>query len=50
MSREFKICPKCKQRECENFDGEYEMYCAPCNDRLADSYREMKEWQEFHND
>ncbi len=50
MTREYKICSRCKQRECENIDGEYQWYCASCNDKLAEGYREMNEWQEYHND
>ena len=48
---DWTICPKCKKREREiAFDGEMEMYCEVCNDRLADSYRQMKEFREYHND
>ena len=43
------ICPRCEKRECENIDGEPEMYCAECNDKLAESYQARKEFEQYHD-
>lgn len=42
------LCSRCKKRERENIDGEYQWYCGPCNDREAERYQERKEWEHFH--
>lgn len=42
------LCPRCKKREREMHDGEYEMFCGPCNDSLAESYRERQEFAHYH--
>jgi len=44
------LCPRCKKRDREVIDGETQMYCDVCNDRLADSYREQKEFAHYHSE
>lgn len=45
-----RLCPRCKKRERENIEGDWMAYCAPCNDRDAERYREWQEWQHYHGD
>ena len=44
------ICRRCKRRYVEIIDGWCSLYCDFCNDKLAEAYREQKEWEHFHND
>ena len=44
------LCPKCKNRQRENIDGDWMWYCGPCNDRDYEKYCERKEWEYYHND
>lgn len=46
------MCPKCKKREREisTLDGCMEMYCDVCNDKLAEIYRQNKEFEYYHSE
>lgn len=43
-----RTCPRCKKREKENIDGEWQWYCGACNDREAERYREQQEFAYYH--
>lgn len=51
-SLDWFICPKCKKRDREisSYGGIMEIYCAPCNDRLAEQEKERMEFLYYHSE
>lgn len=49
---DWTICPNCKKREREicSHDGQMEMYCGYCADKLYEDYKERVEFEYYHRE